>query len=415
MSGGAKATIPTTAATPTDTATATAATTVSGPLSDSSFGELEECQHVPPPIAAPEGLKEAIGAAGLAAYSTPLHLTGGGVEERPQRVSRVLQRLCGCSWASAQRLLRLKEAFVVSRERSPAEHLKQVNDARHRKRTACGARLQPGSTLYYPRNSSNNSSESSSNTSEEHNCRRQPYDQNETPGCSNEKAMIITFGKAHKNQNGRRMQLPIPLTAPGLPCSGAALLCRSRSAASVVRKAIARGAVVMLPFNGFEVFDAAEASPVLAPESSICSVESRAMHYNIRCSADACRPSLPTEGRPAVRSAAGDVATRGKKNAEVAGWWLSRDDRSGGVHTPERSCYFAAVASQANAVEDVRRQRCNCGCAVRREFNYHTESMRPSDPPKYSGIHAGLALSLASASMPPATATTMYEVYRLDT
>ncbi|CDI78668.1 RNA pseudouridylate synthase domain-containing protein, putative [Eimeria acervulina] len=78
-----------------------------------------------PPLASAHGVKTTVtaatvasgGACGLTLYKAPLYTKSGGVGERSERVSRVLQRLCGCSWASVQKLLRLKEAFVVPHER----------------------------------------------------------------------------------------------------------------------------------------------------------------------------------------------------------------------------------------------------------------------------------------------------------
>ncbi|CDI76932.1 RNA pseudouridylate synthase domain-containing protein, putative [Eimeria praecox] len=201
-----------------------------------------------------------VGAAGLAAYSTPLHTASARVEGRPQRVTRLLQRLCDCSWASVQRLLRLKEAFVVPKGRDPEEHLKQVKDAKNRRRTGCGAWLQQGDTLYFPSSSSKNSISNFAG----HQCQQQQSAKKEHLLFQDEDFLVInkpcgvTVGrlvhqlsvllKDDSSASADSAETPIPLMIPGRYCSGAVLLCRSRPAASVARKAIARGGFGTLKF-----------------------------------------------------------------------------------------------------------------------------------------------------------------------
>ncbi|CDJ59688.1 RNA pseudouridylate synthase domain-containing protein, putative [Eimeria maxima] len=149
------------------------ATTGASSAVPAQSGEHEERQQLPQRVTAHPKLKETIDAAGLAVHSSPLDRMSERVKVRSQKVSDVLQRLRRCSWAYAHRLLRLKKAFVVPQERSLAEHLKQVNDAKNRKRVASGKFLEPGATLYYPFMNRNNRISNSSTTTARHDCLQQ--------------------------------------------------------------------------------------------------------------------------------------------------------------------------------------------------------------------------------------------------
>ncbi|CDJ41071.1 RNA pseudouridylate synthase domain-containing protein, putative [Eimeria tenella] len=223
-------------------------------------------------VAAAQALGDAVEAAGLSVFRIGSNRTESSKNQTPdssQRVSRLLQGLCGCSWPSAQKMLRRKEAFVVTKDKNAEEHLQQIRDTKRRKPIPKGTLLEPGDCLYFP--STNSISDRSSPVYKQ---QQQQQQQKHRELLLFSDADFVVVNKPHgaplkklareltallEDTLGASVDAAeplVPLTGHGHHCSGAVLLCRSRSLASTMRTSIIDGG-----FGAQKILTIVEGSP----------------------------------------------------------------------------------------------------------------------------------------------------------
>ncbi|KAL8434527.1 hypothetical protein Efla_000043 [Eimeria flavescens] len=197
-------------------------------------------------------LQRLIAAAGLAVHRVAEGTDSGkdGVSHS-ERASRLLQKLCRCSWAAAMRLLRSKEAFAVSSDRPPQEHMQQIQDHRRRRRIAPDGRLSAGVDLYYP---CRNKEAAGSTTGCDRDGEKKRRQGSELVLFADSEFIVVNKPYGLPLQKiTRRLPLLWTDSNPAPPTqleslsnadanwSGAALLCRNRAAAAIARKSIKNG------------------------------------------------------------------------------------------------------------------------------------------------------------------------------